>query len=285
MCIKESLSNEVSQFDGFGFCNSLERPNYWQEHAHPEIQITVPQTNAKAWIDIRSPITRQSKKRIEPGQSFIVYSDRPHALEWQQTAELTLVYLHSQFIARVVGESTKKIKLIDVKCDLPVNDTLIYEIGAILALLCSSGLADLEKLYVENLASLLAVHLLKNYSNYEVPVFNPQKRLSPKKLQAVFEYVEENLERKITLVELATVAGIGKYYFCRLFKGSTNTTPYGYVLHRRVERAKRLLKSSNLPICDIALECGFGNQSHLAKHFRKMIGTTPRRYRQSDDFI
>ena len=281
MCIIEKLNNEVYQFDGFSFCNSLERPNYWQQHSHSEIQIAVPQTNARAWINMRSSTTKQYKKQIEPGHSFLVSSNQTHALEWQKTAELTLFYLHPKFFSNAVGESIAENDLvIHERCSL-VNDTLICEIATILVHLSKSNLADIEKLYIENLANLLAVHLLKNYINYKVTVFNNFSRLSSKKLETVYDYVENNLESKITLSELATVAGVGKYYFCRLFKGSTNTTPYSYVLHRRVERAKKLLKDSNLSICNIALECGFSNQSHLAKHFRNILGTSPIRYRQS----
>lgn len=282
MCIIKKLSNEVHQFDGFSFCNSLERPNYWQEHAHPEIQIVIPQTNARAWINMRSSATKQPKKRIEPGQSCLVSFNQTHALEWQQTAELTLLYLNPKLFSNAIGESIEESNLvIDERYSL-VNDNLIYEIATILGCLSKSDSAYIEKLYIENLANLLAVHLLKNYLNYEIVTVDNLKRLSSKKLKVVCEYVEANLERKITLSELANIAGVGKYYFCRLFKSSTNITPYSYVLHRRIELAKKLLQNSDLPICNIALECGFSNQSHLAKHFRSILGTSPMRYRQSN---
>lgn len=282
MCIIKELSNEVAQFDGFSFCNSLERPNYWQEHAHQEIQIIVPQTNARAWIDIRSSTSKRFKKKIEPKQSCIVCSNQPHALDWQETAELTILYLHPKYFASAIGDSIETNNLIIDKHFSLTNDTLIAEIGMVLSRLYSSKLTDIEKLYIENLANLLAVHLLKNYLSYETAVADRLKKLSTKRLKAVFDYVEANLERKITLSELASVAGVGKYYFCRLFKSSTNFSPYSYVLHRRIERAKRLLIDSELPICEIALECGFGNQSHLAKHFRNILNTSPMKHRQSN---
>lgn len=281
MCIIEKLSNEVYQFDGFSFCNSLERPNYWQRHSHAEIQIAIPQTSARAWINMPST-TKQYKKQIELGQSFLVSSNQTHALEWQKTAELTLIYLHPEFFSNAIGEFIEENNLVIYEhCSL-VNDTLICEIATILACLSKSDSAYIEKLYIENLASLLAIHLLKNYIDYKITVPNRFSRLSSKKLKAIYDYIESNLESKITLLQLATVAGVGKYYFCRLFKNSTNTTPYSYVLHRRVERAKKLLKDSDLSICNIALECGFSSQSHLAKHFRSIIGTSPMRYRQSN---
>jgi AraC family transcriptional regulator len=55
--------------------------------------------------------------------------------------------------------------------------------------------------------------------------------------------------------------------------------PYKYVLQQRVERAKQLLKDEERAIVDIALECGFANQTHLNKHFRKFTGMTPKGYR------
>ena len=281
MCIIEKLNSKVCRFDGFSFYSSIEHPNYWQKHDHQEIQITIPQTNALAWIDIESSATKQSKRQIEPNRSCIIYPNRPHALEWQQTAGLTLFYLHPEFFASVIGNSIKETNLTNHGCFSPAKDTLILEIASIFYSLCYSKQMGIERLYLENLASLLAVHLLKNYLNYEL-VCDRSKKLSSKKLKAVFEYIETNLERKITLAELATIAGVGKYYFCRLFKNSINTTPYSYVLHRRIERAKRLLKDYDLPICDIALECGFSNQSHLTKHFRSILGTSPMKYRQNN---
>ncbi|NJO43692.1 MAG: helix-turn-helix transcriptional regulator [Cyanobacteria bacterium CRU_2_1] len=69
------------------------------------------------------------------------------------------------------------------------------------------------------------------------------------------------------------------YYFCELFKQSIGVAPYQYVLQQRVERAKQLLKDEKRAIVDIALECGFANQTHLNKHFRKLTGMTPKSYR------
>ena len=58
-------------------------------------------------------------------------------------------------------------------------------------------------------------------------------------------------------------------------------SPYQYAIRQRVERAKRLLKSKDLAIADIALECGFANQDHLTKMFRRLTGITPKAYRDS----
>lgn len=283
MCNPKRLNSKVHQFDGFSFYNCLEEPKYYGEHAHEEIQITLLQANAKAWIKYQSSAVKQYTKQITAGKSFLVSSNQPHSLDWQQTAEMTLFYLHPSFFTNAIGDFIGNNLEIDERFSL-VDDTLIREVGVILRYLCSSN-GDIERLYAENLANLLAVHLLKNYSNYKVRVSHGLKRLPLKKLDIVFEYIEANLAQKITLSDLAAIAGVGKFYFCRLFKSSTNMTPYNYVLQQRIERAKSLLSHSNLAIAEIALECGFSNQSHLAKHFRTMVGTSPMVYRQCNDLF
>ena len=70
-------------------------------------------------------------------------------------------------------------------------------------------------------------------------------------------------------------------YFARCFKGTLGTTPHGYLVQRRVERAKSLLADGDLPIAEVALECGFATQAHLTTVFRNAVGATPNSYRRS----
>lgn len=280
MCDTKQLSQEIYQFDGFGFYNALEQPNCWQNHGHEEIQITLPLSNANAWMKYQSSTGKTRNRQIKLGQTFLVSQHQFHQLNWQNTAELTLFYLHPRFICTAIDDSIENNHFeVGDRFSL-VSDTLIHEVGVIFRYLCSKGMAA-EKLYLESLANLLAVHLLKNYLNHKLKVPSLERGLSPKKLDLVLQYIEANLDRKITLSELANIAGVGKFYFCRLFKSSLGLTPYQYVIQQRVARAKKLLTRSNIPICDIALDCGFSSQSHLAKHFRSMVKASPMSYRKS----
>ena len=277
MCNPQQLSNTVYQFDGFSFCSSLEKPNYWSEHSHPEMQITLPQANAKAWIDCES----SKSKQIKAGQSFLVAPNKPHSLDWQETANLTVLYLHPSFFASAIGNTVPKscLSSLEEKFSL-VEDPLIQQVGNIFKHVCDRDLAA-EVFYAENLGNLLAVYLLKKYLNYDIQTTKNAKKLSSTKLNLILDYIEDNLDTKITLSDLANLANVGKFYFCRLFKNSTNITPYKYILQQRVKRAKKLLENPTLPISDISLECGFSSQSHLSKHFQNLVGTTPTKYRQS----
>lgn len=105
--------------------------------------------------------------------------------------------------------------------------------------------------------------------------------LSPEQLKQALGYIQEHLSEDISLEAIANDLEMSRYHFSRLFKQSMGVSPYHYVLQQRVERAKQLLKQKELPITDIALESGFANQTHLNKHFRKLVGMTPTTYRAS----
>jgi len=105
--------------------------------------------------------------------------------------------------------------------------------------------------------------------------------LPPGAMRRVREHVEGHLSESMDLVELAGVAGLSVYHFARAFKQSTGMTPHHYLVHRRIERAQEMLARSELPLSEIALAAGFSDQSHLARHFRQMLGMTPGQFRWS----
>ena len=103
--------------------------------------------------------------------------------------------------------------------------------------------------------------------------------LPPDKLRQVLEYIHGHLSEKISLEDIANHIDVSPYYFSHLFKETMGTSPYQYILQQRTELAKKLLKQSDLSIAEIALECGFANQTHLAKNFRNLVGMSPKAYR------
>ncbi|MDJ0595352.1 MAG: AraC family transcriptional regulator [Pleurocapsa sp. MO_226.B13] len=159
----------------------------------------------------------------------------------------------------------------------PKSDPFIY--GTALALK-----QELEtdynncRLYSETLLNSLNVHLLRNYSTSPVELKQYSGGLSPRKLQTAIDYIQANLENKIGLDDFAQITNISPYYFCRLFKKSTGITPYQYLIKCRIDRAKILLRQEKLSITDIALEVGFSNQSHFTKHFKRLVGVTPKKF-------
>jgi transcriptional regulator of acetoin/glycerol metabolism/AraC-like DNA-binding protein len=109
----------------------------------------------------------------------------------------------------------------------------------------------------------------------------PRGGLPPGAMRRVREHVEAHLSESIDLAELAAIAGLSVYHFARAFKQSAGVAPHHYLVHRRIERAQEMLARSELPLSGIALATGFSDQSHLARHFRQMLGMTPGQFRWS----
>jgi transcriptional regulator of acetoin/glycerol metabolism len=105
--------------------------------------------------------------------------------------------------------------------------------------------------------------------------------LSPGAMRRVREYVEVHLAESIDLSMLAGVAGLSVHHFARQFKQSAGVTPHFYLTKKRVERAQEMLVQTDLSLAEIAYAVGFFDQGHLARHFRHMLGTTPREFRWS----
>src|ERR1019366_7297229 len=105
--------------------------------------------------------------------------------------------------------------------------------------------------------------------------------LPARRLQQVFNYVRENMAADLSVADMAQVVGMSQYYFSKLFKTSTGTTPHQYVMRQRVERAQELLRQSQTPLLSIATQVGFETQSHFTSVFRRLLGITPKRYRET----
>jgi AraC family transcriptional regulator len=135
----------------------------------------------------------------------------------------------------------------------------------------------LGRLYIESLSYEIATRLIRRHA--AKPPAPRRGGLSPRQLRNVKEYIETNLSKEITLGDLATIAGVSKAHFCRAFQQSVGIVSHRYIVRQRVEVAKRLLVESKMPIAEVALAAGFGDQSHFTKHFRYLVGTTPWRFR------
>ncbi|MGC2111848.1 MAG: RpiB/LacA/LacB family sugar-phosphate isomerase [Candidatus Korobacteraceae bacterium] len=109
--------------------------------------------------------------------------------------------------------------------------------------------------------------------------------LPPRRLQRVFSHIKENIAQDLGVAELAQVVGMSQYYFSKLFKMSTGTTPHQYVMRQRVERAQEYLRETRTPLAEVATQVGFETQSHFTSVFRRLVGATPKHYREMHQAI
>jgi AraC family transcriptional regulator len=93
------------------------------------------------------------------------------------------------------------------------------------------------------------------------------------------DYIEENLGSPLNAGAIARSVGLSSSHFARAFKASLGVTLGTYVTRMRIERAKRMIRSTRMSLCDISVDCGFCDQAHFSRSFRCVVGITPRMWR------
>jgi transcriptional regulator GlxA family with amidase domain len=123
--------------------------------------------------------------------------------------------------------------------------------------------------------------LLQRADTARLPAVPDKGGLAPWQVRAVVRHVETNLDRPIRSSELAAVVRLNPCYFSRAFRESFGDSPLRYVTRLRVERAQRLMLSTGEPLSQIALDCGFADQAHFSRLFRRVTSYTPRAWRRA----
>ena len=215
------------------------------------------------------------------GDMALTPAKTPLFARWESDDNFMQIRLSDEFVRTVAREALER------DCDrlelLPVFRTRNAEIEAIGRMLLAEVQQEAtgSRLYLDSLANILAVNLLRQHaiSKPQLPIY--EGGLPHRQLQMVLDYIDAHLDSDITLVILARLLDMSQFHFSRLFKQSIGLSPHQYLLQQRVERAKQLLKQTDRLILDIALDCGFNSHSHLSKQFRQFTGMTPKAYRAS----
>lgn len=162
------------------------------------------------------------------------------------------------------------------------DDPMLYQLATTLEWHCRAGQPS-GVLYTESLSAALVTHACTRYAR---PVGSParatkfgSRRLSAAQQGRIYRFVEERLGSDISLRELAALAGYSQAHFLRLFRQTFQQTPHQFVVHLRIERAKRLLQGDRHSLVQVARACGFADQSHFGATFSRATGTTPGRFR------
>jgi AraC family transcriptional regulator len=143
------------------------------------------------------------------------------------------------------------------------------------------GAAD--GLYADHVVRMLAVHVLRHHATRASSGTAATRSDVPHRadrIDRVRDLIEHALADDLSLERLAAEAGIGAHGFSVAFRRAVGVSPHRYVVQRRVERAKRLLREGDLPIAEVAVRTGFASQSHLAVTFKREVGATPGEYQR-----
>lgn len=260
------------QLNGIRISDACFCPAHFPEHSQPEIKIGVPLENSSIQVHWQTASGNQKHQWIQTGQVSIIPAHLQREIVWERESELVAIYLNSDIVARATEEFGGE--TFEIVENWTASDPLIWQLGLTLRSELQRG--DPERLYVESIATLLAVHVRRYYSTQKKPLREWDGGLPKHKLQQVIDYIHAYLDRDLSLTELAALVQMSPHHFTRLFKRSTGFTPHQYVVRTRVERAKQLLLQGKLTIAQIAYMVGFAHQSHLNRHFKRHLGVTPK---------
>ena len=241
-----------------------------------------------AWIIERYPVAWSEMRR--EGRTMtcahdawdvdLLLADRPMRWAWKGSASSWHLRVSPAFLAEVaeqvagIDPSTVELRTVFRGRD----DTLVRFAGMLHTEMTGRGVSS--PLYVQTLAQGLAVHVLQRYgcrNARRVAAAARVGRLDSKRLMSALDYMRANLAETVYLDDLAEAVNMSPYHFCRTFRRTTGLAPHQYLIQLRVTKARDMLLRSDTPpkLAGVAQDCGFTDQAHFTRHFKRVVGLTP----------
>jgi AraC-like DNA-binding protein len=256
------MSGSIQQEDAFAVALHLrDRPNreYWEDGRRASV------------CDVRAG--ESCLHDLKRGPSALL--DKPyHVLSF---------YLPRAALDAIADESNApRVGDLSYKPGAGVNDVTISGLGSLL-LPALSHPDQANPLFVDHVLLAVGVHIAQTYGGMR-PVSRPVRGgLAPWQERRAKEMIDANLGG-VLVEELARECRLSRNHFSRAFSRSVGMAPHQWLMQRRIEVAKEMLRDGRLSVSDVAAACGFSNQSHLTHVFTRMVGVSPgawRRARQS----
>lgn len=221
--------------------------------------------------------------RVRKGTLFLTTGGAPYEVRWKAVTsepfESMAVFLELPLLERaleeVFGANASFARLRDVSAF--TDNTL----NVLMAQLHDELIRrKASPLFVQGMGQAIAIHLARNYADLIKEPRSDSPSLPGYKLRQITDWMREHIAEDFDLQQLATLAGLSKFHFHRLFKRAIGEAPLRYHLDLRMHEAKRLLRETKRTVVEIGLEVGYTNPSHFAQIFRRETGLSPSDYRR-----
>ena len=268
------LTSENAGWDGISF-------RYMFQPAYETPEVSTPLAHSIAIFTHGNYVAHADRRldgrfqrdSVVGGDIVIVPANVGQKAAWDADGDFIILGIETKHFARAVDESGEPEK-VQLTPHFATPDPLVFQIGLAIKNTLQNNPSG-SRLYAETMVNALTVHLLQSYSARKPNIKHYANGLSKRQLSYIIEYIRSNLDRDLGLNELANLLQISPHYFCDLFKQSMGISPHKYVIQTRVLRAKELLLTRKYSIAQVAVMVGFANQSHLNRHFKKLLGITP----------
>jgi len=213
----------------------------------------------------------------------VIFMSAGEPKQWQHVDDIVAVVLRlsraclDKLSAELDARPGEACELRDV---LSVRDPFLQEIA--MGFLKAFERESSGAAHVEAMVRSLGLHLLTRYAFKRGQSVARLPSMPSQKLRRAVAFIEANLHRELSVADMARHLSMSESHFSHLFRQTVGVPPQRYVRDRRIERAKSLLRQSDLPMTEIAQSVGCSSCSHFSVLFHRTTGLTPRRYRALD---
>lgn len=167
---------------------------------------------------------------------------------------------------------------VDLACQAGVVDPTLSHLAAAVEQLLD-GRGKINPLFVDQLGITIGIHLMQNYASARSGALTSRQiQLSPKQIETARSMLNEPGSHSIA--DVARACGVSRGYFIQGFKEATGQTPHRWVMSQRTEQARSMMLKTKFSLADIALACGFADQSHFSRVFSRANGMSPGSWRR-----
>jgi AraC family transcriptional regulator len=218
------------------------------------------------------------REEVGPGDVSLQSTATPTWWAWSQAIEVLHVYISPPHLRSMAQRAFgRDVSLVRLHNRLRVSDDKLVQLGFDLIGELTEQPPGHE-LAARAIGDRLLVQLLRSHAELERR--REARTFDANTVARIETFVAEHLADRLELPRLAHVAGYAVHHFCRLFRQTFAQAPHDFVRARRIAKAKGLLTDSKRSLSDIAMACGFADQSHMTRVFKEQVGVTPARWRE-----
>ena len=221
------------------------------------------------------------RENVGQGVTTLLTRAEPSLWRWEHDIEVSHFYISPAFMQKTASEVfDRDIEAVELHDLLGVSDPVLDWINERMGDEVARG-GPGGRLCYDAMSLQASVHILRKYAALRFKAPCAHGHFRPSHARLIEEYIDQNTSRNITLDELASVCNCTPVQFARKFHAHYGMRPHAFVLKRKVEKACQYLRKDNLALKEIALLCGFADQSHLNRVFRQHHNCTPAEYRKA----
>nr|WP_037135505.1 AraC family transcriptional regulator [Rhizobium leucaenae] len=280
--VSEALTGTGAYLERAGFLSQGLSLAVWKNDGYPTDYEWPDHHTLSLYLSGGDRVVREDRKLSGGAPGKICLLPAGHLSRWSVGAPVRMLHL---YIAPAIVEH-QALDCFGIRQGAFELKDLTFLDDASIAMIMRGGILPFDwrdrsdRLALDSACHLLIHHIIKRHVG-DVRSKIDHGGLSPRVRRRICDFIEASLELPLTLDRLALEARLSKFHFAKMFRVSFGVSPHRYLMERRGERAKQLLRDDNLTLADVALACGFASQSHFTKAFKVECGVTPGEWRKT----